>query len=90
MGGELFSHAAFLPGSLETAQRPERSPLGPRPSQKQQKRNRESDLIEPAGLAFDNLRETEALHLTQEGKDQRLRKGKPWGWAIEERSPSKL
>lgn len=80
--GRLFSLTAFLPGTLETAQRPGEVSTGPRPSQRQPKRNGEPDLIDPDGPAFDDLRETDALHLTEEERDGRLRKGKPWGQAI--------
>lgn len=51
------------------------------------KRNGEPDLIDPDGLALDDLRETDALHLTEEERDRRLRKGKPWGQAVGEREP---
>lgn len=77
--GRLFSLTAFLPGSLETAQRPGEVSTGPRPSQRQPKRNGEPDLIDPDGLALDDLRETDALHLREEERDRRLRKGKPLG-----------
>lgn len=65
----LFSHTAFLPGSLETAQRPGEVSTRPRPSQRQPKRNGEPDLIDPDGTAFDDLRETDALHLTEEDRE---------------------
>lgn len=83
--GRLFSLTAFLPGSLETVQRPREVSTGPRPSQRQPGRNGEPDLIDPHGLAFDYLRETDALHLTKEERDRRLRKRKPWGQAVGER-----
>lgn len=69
-GRETFSLAAFLPGSLETIQRPREVSTEPRPSQRQPKRNGEPDLIGPNGLAFDDLRETDALHLTEEEREK--------------------
>lgn len=47
--GGCFLTLHFFQAPWRPHRGPERSPLGPRPSQKQQKRNRELDLIEPAG-----------------------------------------